>query len=317
MTTAPGEAVFHTFQIPSPGPDLTYTLSLNSGLWETELISPTDRIFKTAYFEAGTVTVRVVPDRELGIGTSDRFTLTLDPQPSALGLPPLAIAGVTEIGLEPALAVNLLPLGSEPLQNGRVKRQVEVTNLGYFDDQFLIEVDSSGAEWPIRLAETETGRLRSGEAEIIEIEQLVGQGYFDRYSVWVRSVASPTISTTVEIDTQFQISYQVDSNSVLFFNTDRFVTHTIGITNTGQVSDIYRLDLWQGTILDIAPPEVGPLEPGETTEFDVLVWMGQLDRRENELEILSSRNFNLGEYVELRSYATAPFSLYLPWQQKR
>lgn len=315
LTTAPGEPLLHTFKIPSPGPDLTYTVSLIPGLWDTELISPADGIFETSYFDAAEVTVRVAPGTE--IGSSDRFTLTLDAQASPSPLPPLTMVGITEIDLRPVIGLNLLPLGSEPLHNGRVKRQVEVTNLGYVADQFTIEADTAGVEWPLTLATSETGRLGRGEAEIVEIEQHVGDGYFDRFTIQVGSVASSTISTTLEIDTEIEVSYQVDRESVLFLNGGRWVTHTIEMTNTGQISDSYRIILDQASLFDTVPAEIGPLGPGERSEIEVIVWMGQAERREHELEIRSVRNLNLGETAELRSYTNAPFSLYLPWQQGR
>lgn len=271
VTTSVGETAVHEFTLTNIGLDDTYDLAISGSDWDTVLQTSSP----LAVSEGMTATIAVAVDTPLLVG-SDSFTLTVTSQ----GNPSLVL---TAVGTTHTEAVVVLSHSSEEttLAGETAVHEFTLLTVG-LDDAYDLAI--SGGDWDTVLQTSSPLTVSNGiTATIIvavDTPLLLGS---DSFTLTVTSQADPTLILTAvgTTHTEGVAGLEVSGDSELWGTSGMTTTHTLVITNTGELTDTFTLEMLPGhswaTWTD--EPDTGPLAPGASTTIQahVLVGSGPMD----------------------------------------
>jgi hypothetical protein len=176
----------------------------------------------------------------------------------------------------------LTPFSEQAVTPGETAvHEFVLTNIG-MDDTYDLTI--SGGDWDTALQTSSPLAVSSGMtatiAVAVETPMLVGS---DSFTLTVTSQADPMLVLTAvgTTHTEAEVGLQVSGDSELWGTAGLTVTHTVVVTNTGQLTDTFTLEMLPGhTWLSWTDePDTGPLAPGASTtvQVHVLVGSGTMD----------------------------------------
>jgi subtilisin family serine protease len=271
VTTSVGETAVHEFMLTNIGLDDTYDLAISGGDWDTVLQTGSPLTVS----EGMTATIAVAVDTPLLVG-SDSFTLTVTSQ----GNPMLVL---TAVGTTHTDAVVVLSSSSEVTTSvgETAVHEFMLLSIG-LDDTYDLAI--SGGDWDTVLQTgsplTVSNGITATIAVAVDTPLFVGS---DSFTLTITSQADPTlvlmaVGTT---HTEAEAGLAVSGDSELWGTAGMTTTHTLVVTNTGELTDTFTLEMLPGhswtTWTD--EPDTGPLAPGDsaTIQVHVLVGSGPMD----------------------------------------
>ncbi|MFZ6027566.1 MAG: S8 family serine peptidase [Chloroflexota bacterium] len=266
MQVMPGAGVTHTFNLHNLGVTDAYTLTLESGLWNTSLLTSSP----LAVNAGSSALVQVRVDAPLAAG-EDVFTVTA----RSVASPTLAMVavGTSEVPVLPGVTIDpgRSTVGGAPDQ--KVFHTFTLTNSGNIVDNFILGLSGNG--W-VTTVPTETGYLAPGVAVPILVEvhipaQPVSEAVLGRDTFTLtatssldaaaRAVAVGETLATVQPGVILSPVHQEQVGAL-----GGVVTYTFALTNSGLYTDTFLLSLvgndWE-TSLPVSTTVVAPSASAE------------------------------------------------------
>ena len=269
----PGAVVQHSFTLTNTGDySDTFSLALSGYDWPTSGPASSGELGpgETFSFEVAVTLATSLPPMD------DSFTLT-----AVSGLENGVTAqagGTSQVDIHPGVQLPGEMPDGVGLPGTVVAHTVMITNTGDYTDTFKLTLKDH--TWTTH-GPANSGALGPGEHVEIEVQvhiptfettrMVMGEDSFTLVarSGWNSSIKTSVVGhTTAEMNPGVALSPATQSHTGL---PGGVVTHTLLITNTGDYSDTFLLDITGNDWGAVGPDEVGPLGAGEYTE--VLVWV--------------------------------------------
>jgi hypothetical protein len=194
-------------------------------------------------------------------------------------------------------------------------------NLGLNDDSYNLSI--SGESWPTTLLTGSPIAVQSGMTATVQVQVDIphAPNTSDSFTITATSVNSPTVSTSAMGTTNAVVNPDVtvttpdDSQSG---TPGTILTYTVNITNTGDYTDTFTVDLsgnlWPTTA---STNSVGPLGVGESTSIEVYVTVGASGSDSVTVTLISDLDNNISNSVVLTSTSdSGTFEIYMPAVRK-
>jgi uncharacterized membrane protein len=269
---SPGETVTHTITITNVGESTdSYQVTLEPGSWPAQLLDP--QVGPLPPLQAAQARVRVdIPLAPLTATVlfSDVFGLQI----TSTTVPDV---GTTASGTTYAVADLSVALGTDdPHQAGLIGHPVTytlvLTNSGDYTDTYTLS--HAGNNWPTQVTPSTALLGAGGTAPVlVRVDLPAGPGSMtDTVTVRATSGWNAQVHAELELLTLRSTAGVVTSDSTASGAPGETVTHTLLVTNTGEMTDTYNATLqagaWPATLLDA---QVGPLAPGQDGPVQVRV----------------------------------------------
>ena len=261
----PGEAFTYTLEVTNLGLYTdTYTITVDS-LWPNSAPGSIGPLVsqESAEFELA-VSVPLTATQ----GESDVALVTV----TGTGVSDSASATTTANYYD--LTINPTNQAGEGYPGSQVAYTVWITNTGNTVDSF--DVTASGI-WTTTPETDVVGPLAAGESTGLVITVSVPlealPGNTDTAEITLASQGNPAQTAEASITTTALLRGAVVSpeNSTITGDPGQTITHTLVVTNVGDVSDTYEITVDSAVWPTYAPPTVGPLAPGESESVDITV----------------------------------------------
>jgi hypothetical protein len=263
--TLPGGSVIHPLVLKNLGLADTFTLTLESGVWATTLLS--EATITVSERSEVVIPVQVATPRLPGKGVSDRFTLlaTSQGKPDQI----LRVHGDTLVEIAPGVALSPPVQHRLSVPGETVVHTFLITNTGDYTDTFNLSV--AGNQWNIT-APTNSGWLGPGERGEIELQVKIPLGSsspeFVIQDVFTLTAASAWMGNTAQAvghtygNVTPEVSIQADQVKEGILGS--VLRYEFTITNLGNYTDEFTLEThgsWQAWL---SQASTGPLAPGES-----------------------------------------------------
>lgn len=265
----PSTTVNHYMTLTNRGLDDSFNLAVEAGDWPATLVGPS-----TVSVDASAstiVTISVDIPLTATINQMDSFTVTAtsvtSPTHVYQGL------GTTKAAGTVGATTSGNATGSG-LRGTVITYPVWVKNTGNVIDTFNVTLGTSN--WNTTASVASVGPLAPQETGYVDVMVLVGPtGLSDMVSVSFRSVFNTNLVRSLNLTSSALAAGVVASpdmaGSALAGET---ITYTVWVTNTGDLSDTYALDLSATNWAVSSPATIGPLDAGQSGSFDVTVVVG-------------------------------------------
>jgi uncharacterized membrane protein len=188
-------------------------------------------------------------------------------------------------------------------------------NTGQLDDSYNLSI--SGESWTTTLLTSSPIALQSGMTATVQVEVDIphAPNTSDSFTITASSVNSPTVSTSAMGTTNAVVNPDVTastSNNSQTGNPGETLTYTVSVTNTGDYTDTFTVDLsgnlWPTTA---STGSVGPLGAGESADIEVYVTVGASGSDTVTVTFISDLDNNVSDSVDLVS-VVGIYEVYMP-----
>ncbi len=269
----PGATVTHTVAITNVGTAAdSYAVALAPGDWPAALLDPLVGPLQPQ--QAGQARVRVqIPPATLTATVLMSDVLGLQITSAAAPSVTAAASGTTYAVADLSVAMGTDDAHRAGLPGRPVTYTLVVTNGGDYSDTYALAL--SGNAWPTQVVPGQVGPLGPGAAAaaLVRVDIPVGPaGMTDTVTVAATSGWNAQVRAQLELVTLRSAAGVTANDSSAAGAPGDTVTHTVLVTNTGEMTDSYTVALqpgaWPAGLLDA---QVGPLAPGQAAPVRVTV----------------------------------------------
>ncbi len=188
-------------------------------------------------------------------------------------------------------------------------------NTGLNDDSYNLLI--SGESWTTTLLTASPIALQAGMTATIQVQVDIphAPNTSDSFTITATSVNSPTVSSSAMGTTNAVVNPAVNAstdNDNQTGNSGEVLTYTVSVTNTGDYTDTFTVDL-SGNLwpTSASTASVGPLGAGQSTSIEVYVTVGASGSDSVTVAFISDLDNNVSDSVVLTS-VVGTFEIYMP-----
>ena len=219
--------------------------------------------------------------------------------------PGYVVTQTTRFRIEVGELFDVADPGQFNIDGNVIEKPILINNRSGLPERYSVEVQ--GDNWVIEPSVAQTPLIDGNESYALSLLILAGAGIQSSYTLTITPESDPAAAQLVEGEVQIETGASLSVESI---SSVTQITHTIDLTNSGDLPDYFDIQVDDGVWpSSLSISRTGVVSPNDSVEFKLFVTVDTENNSANTVRAVSGRS---GQEVVVREIVSQIYRLNLP-----